>query len=57
MDAPLVWEGSVSEEAAAFYRANDISVIAGACPMMYLKPDVGHSCLRFILAVTGGLPN
>ena len=49
-------EGSVSEEAAAFCQANGISVIAGACPMMYLEPDIGHSCLRFILGVTGGLP-
>jgi predicted CoA-binding protein len=48
--------GSVSAGAAAFGRAQGMSVIDGACPMMYVKPDIGHRCIRWILRVTGGLP-
>lgn len=50
-------QGSVSEAAAEFCRKKGISVIAGACPMMYVKPvDFGHTCMRGILKLTGGLP-
>src|SRR5512140_570423 len=49
-------EGSVSAEAAAFCRANGISVIDGACPAMYIEPDVGHRCFKWILGMTGKLP-
>ena len=48
---------SVSSEAVAYCRQHDISVIAGACPMMYGDGvDLGHTCLRWILTFTGGLP-
>lgn len=48
---------SVSPEAVAFCREHDISVIAGACPMMYGESvDFGHTCFRWILKFTGGLP-
>ena len=48
---------SVSPEAVEYCRANGISVIAGACPMMYGDGvDVGHLCMRWILGLTGGLP-
>ena len=48
---------SVSPEAVEYCREHDISVIAGACPMMYGPgADVGHTCMRWILKLTGGLP-
>ena len=49
--------GSVSEAAAARARERGMTVIAGACPMMYCKPvDFGHRCIRAVLKLTGGLP-
>jgi uncharacterized protein len=48
---------SVSPEAVVYCRQHDISVIAGACPMMYGEGmDFGHTCMRWILKLTGGLP-
>jgi predicted CoA-binding protein len=48
---------SVSPEAVEYCRQHDISVIAGACPMMYGEGlDFGHTCMRWILKLTGGLP-
>jgi uncharacterized protein len=48
---------SVSPEAVEYCRQNDISVIAGACPMMYGPGvDLGHTCMRWVLRLTGGLP-
>jgi hypothetical protein len=48
---------SVSPDAVEYCRQHDISVIAGACPMMYVAGvDVGHTCMRWILKLTGGLP-
>lgn len=48
---------SVSPAAVAYCEAHDISVIAGACPMMYGPgADFGHTCMRWILGLTGGLP-
>jgi predicted CoA-binding protein len=49
--------GSVSDTAAAYCEENNITVIAGACPMMYCRPvDFGHKCIRWILGVSGKLP-
>src|ERR1043166_229973 len=48
---------SVSPEAVKYCRQHEISVIAGACPMMYGPGvDFGHRCMRGILRLTGGLP-
>jgi predicted CoA-binding protein len=48
---------SVSPKAIDYCRQHDISVIAGACPMMFGPGvDFGHTCLRWILRLTGGLP-
>ena len=48
---------SVSPAAVEYCRAHDISVIAGACPMMFGDGvDFGHRCMRSILRLTGGLP-
>ncbi len=49
--------GSVSDGAADLARQNGITVIAGACPMMFLPgADIGHRCMRWLLSLTGGLP-
>ncbi|HSF19945.1 MAG TPA: CoA-binding protein [Vicinamibacteria bacterium] len=48
---------SVSPAAVEYCREHDISVIAGACPMMYGdRVDFGHKCMRWIFKLTGGLP-
>jgi hypothetical protein len=48
---------SVSDNAVAFCRDHGITVIAGACPMMFCAPvDVGHRCMRWMLRVSGGMP-
>lgn len=48
---------SVSRAAVEFCQQHDISVIAGACPMMFgERVDFGHTCLRLYLKLTGGLP-
>jgi hypothetical protein len=49
--------GSVSDEAAALGRRLGLTVIPGACPMMFLEPvDGGHACIRWLLKWMGGLP-
>lgn len=48
---------SVSAEAVEYCRQHGISLIAGACPMMYGPGvDFGHACMRWMLGLTGGLP-
>jgi uncharacterized protein len=48
---------SVSPEAVEYCRQHDISVIAGACPMMFgTGVDFGHMCMRWMVKLTGGLP-
>jgi uncharacterized protein len=48
---------SVSPAAVEYCRQHDIAVIAGACPMMFGPgADVGHTCMRWFLKLTGGLP-
>ena len=48
---------SVSPNAVEYCRGHDISVIAGACPMMYGDGvDFGHTCMRWFMKLTGGLP-
>ena len=62
---PRVWmhqsvgkkASSVSPSAIEYCHQHDISVIAGACPMMYGDGvDLGHTCMRWLLRLTGGLP-
>ncbi len=49
---------SVSPAAVEYCRQHDIRVIDGACPMMYGDGvDFGHTCMRWILRLTGGLPS
>lgn len=57
MHRSLAKGSSVSPAAAEYCREHEISVIAGACPMMYGEgADFGHACMRWVLGVTGGLP-
>ena len=57
MHQSLAKGSSVSKDAVEFCRQHDISVIASACPMMYGDGvDFGHTCMRWILGVTGRLP-
>src|SRR6478736_6684894 len=49
---------SVAPTAVEYCREHDISVIAGSCPMMYGEgADFGHTCMRWVLTLTGGLPH
>jgi len=48
---------SVSATAVEYCRQNNISIIDGACPMMYGEGvDFGHACMRWFLNITGKLP-
>lgn len=46
---------SVSKEAVDFGYQHDMNVIDVACPMMYIKPDIFHSCMRWMLRARGKL--
>jgi len=49
---------SVSNDAVQYCREHGISVIAGACPMMFGEGvDFGHTCMRWFLKLSGGLPD
>src|SRR3954467_13574955 len=57
MHRSLGKSSSVSPEGVEYCRQHDITVIAGACPMMFGPgADVGHTCMRWFLKLTGGLP-
>lgn len=57
MHASSARGSSVSAGAVEFCRQHDITVIAGACPMMYGPGvDFGHACMRLFLKLSGGLP-
>lgn len=46
-----------SEEAEAICRDNHVSVVAGACPLMFLEPAGGmHRIHRFFRRMNGSLP-
>jgi hypothetical protein len=47
--------GSASDEAVRLCKENGISVIPGACAMMYLNPDGGHKFMRGALRLMGSL--
>jgi predicted CoA-binding protein len=59
---PRVWihrsfgQGSLSEEALRIGREKHVTVIPGGCPAMFCKPDIAHRCMRWVLKMTGGLP-
>lgn len=48
---------SVSQDAVQYCHEHDISVVAGACPMMFGEGvDFGHACMRWLLSLTGKMP-
>jgi len=50
-------QGSVSEEAIQLAKENNVTVIPGGCPMMFVEPvDFGHKCIRWFTGLTGGTP-
>lgn len=50
-------QGAVSDEAVAFCRDHQITVIPGHCPLMFLKPVSGiHWCHRLIFKIKGAYP-
>jgi predicted CoA-binding protein len=60
---PRVWlhrgigPGSISEDAIARCREGGVSVIAGGCPNMFgATSDLGHRCMRAVLALGGRIP-
>lgn len=49
--------GSFSRDAVELARSSGITLLEGGCPMMFLDPvDVPHRCMRWLLGVTGKLP-
>ena len=57
MHQSMAKTSSVSPAAVEYCHQHDISVIAGACPMMFGPGvDFGHTCMRWIMKFTGGLP-
>ena len=45
-----------SDDAVAYASKHGISAIAGACPLMFgPTADFGHTCMRWVLGMTGGL--
>ena len=59
---PRVWmhrgigPGSVSGAAVEEGRRRGLTILAGGCPMMFVRPDPFHRCLRWVLGATGKLP-
>lgn len=48
---------SVSEEAVAYCKAHDVTVIAGACPLMFGQTsDGGHRLMKSIYGLFGRMP-
>ena len=48
---------SVSASAAEYGRAHGITVIDGGCPLMFdPAADLGHKCMRIVLAMSGVVP-
>ena len=49
--------GSVSNEATAYGRQNDVTVIDGGCPCMFgPTADAGHKMMRAVLTLSGNVP-
>ncbi len=44
---------SVSQDAVRMCRENGITVIPGACPNQFLKPDFGHALMRVMFRAFG----
>jgi predicted CoA-binding protein len=50
-------QGSFSDTAMRLGRERGLTVIPAGCPAMFCAPiDIGHKCFRWILHLTGRLP-
>ncbi len=49
-------EGSVSDASVRECEAHGIESIVGGCPLMFLEPDFGHSCMKWWLQRSGRVP-
>ncbi|MEN8119469.1 MAG: CoA-binding protein [Bacteroidota bacterium] len=47
--------GSYSKDAVKLAEKNGIEIIPNACPMMFLKPDIFHACVKWVLNIKGKL--
>ena len=57
MHSSVAKGSSVSPEAIEYCREHDITVLAGACPMMFGPGvDFGHRCMRLVIKLSGRLP-
>ena len=57
MHASTAKGSSVSPEAVEYCRQHEMTVLAGACPMMFGDGvDFGHRCMRLFMKLSGGLP-
>ena len=53
-----IGQGSLSDAAVHYCEEHDVAVIAGACPMMFVRPtDFGHKCICWVLGRFGKLPD
>jgi predicted CoA-binding protein len=58
MHESMVKGSSVSDEAVQYCREHGISVIAGACPMMFGDGvDFGHRCMKWYMDFAGTMPS
>ena len=48
--------GSYSAAAERGARERGLALIPGGCPAMFLSPDIGHKCMRWVLNAFGRLP-
>jgi predicted CoA-binding protein len=46
-------EGSYNQEAVDYCKEQGINCVYSACPMMFIKPDFAHLCMRGILSLSG----
>lgn len=59
---PRVWmhrsfgPGNVSQAAVEAGSRDGITILVGGCPMMFVQPDPGHRCMRWLLGMMGKLP-
>lgn len=50
-------EGSMSTAAVEYCRDNEITAIAGGCPLMFAPTsDFAHRCMRWVLEMRGVVP-
>ena len=46
-------QGSYNKDAVKFCYENEISCIESGCPIMFVKADIAHKCMKWILSFSG----